>query len=78
MALWFENGRKRLAALTSVRARDDFGPVLNLKATEGAANPGQPFRPDPCKPDGFLRIRPEALTSGFPRVKTRPIYEFTS
>ncbi len=78
MALGFENGGKLLAAMTSVRARDDSGPVLNPKATEGAANPGQTFRPDPCKPDGFLRIRPETLISGFPRVKTRPIHEYTS
>ncbi len=77
MVLGFENGRERLAALTSVRARDDFGPVLNPKATAGAANPGQTFRPDPCKPDGFLRIRPETLIFGFPRVKTRSIYEYT-
>jgi len=42
-----ENGRKRLAALTSVRARDDFEAVLFPKATGGADNPGHLFLLDP-------------------------------
>jgi hypothetical protein len=42
-----ENGRKRLEALTSVRARDDFEAVSFPKATGGANNPGHRFRLDP-------------------------------
>lgn len=72
------NGRKRLAALTSVKARGDFEAVARPMTTEGAGNPGHLFRLDPCKPDGWLRIKPKNLIAGFPRVKTRPVYEFTS
>lgn len=78
MALGCENGRKRREALTSVRASGDFEAVLHPKATEGAAHPGQVFRLAPRKPGGFLRAKPKNLISGWARVKTRPVYEFTS
>lgn len=41
MVFGCDNGRKRLEALTSVRARGGFEPMSRPKATEGAANPGQ-------------------------------------
>ena len=73
-----ENGRKRREALTSVKASGDFEAVLHPEVTEGAANPGQLFRLAPRKPGGFLRIKPKNLITGFSRVKTRPLYEYTS
>jgi hypothetical protein len=78
MGLRARNGRKRLAALTSVRARDGSEAVRALNPTEGAENSGQISPPAPRKPDGLLRIGRANLISEFPRVKMLPIYEFTT
>lgn len=47
MTSWAENGRKRVAALTSVRAKADFEPVALQGVTFGAADLGHLFRLDP-------------------------------
>jgi hypothetical protein len=73
-----KNDRKRLAALTSVKAREGCEAVLALKPTEGAANLGQLFPPVPCKPDGLLRASRKNLISKFTRVKCPSFYELTS
>jgi hypothetical protein len=78
MTVGCENGRKRRAALTSVKASGDFEAVSQLGVTEGAANPGHLFRLAPRKPCGFLRIKPKNLITGLSRVKTRPVFEYTS
>jgi hypothetical protein len=73
-----KNDRKRLAALTSVKARDGCEAVLALNPTEGAANLGQLFPTAPCKPVGLLRISRKNLISKFSRVKYPSVYEFTA
>jgi hypothetical protein len=77
MGLRAKNDRKRLAALTSVKARGGCEAVLALKPTGGAANLGQLSPPSPRKPDGLLRSR-KNLISKFTRVKYPSVYEFTA
>jgi hypothetical protein len=78
MGLRDKNDRKRLAAWTSVQARDGFEAVLPLKPTAGAANSGHLSPPFPRKPDGLLRKGQKQLISEFPRVKMPSFYEFTA
>ncbi len=78
MGLRAQNDRKRLAALTSVRAREGFEAVWPLKPTAGAANSGQLSPSAPPKPDGLLRIARRKLISKFPRVKMPSVYESTA
>ncbi len=78
MGLRDQNDRKRLAALTSVRARGGTEPVWALISTAGAANSGQLSPTAPRKPDGLLRFGRKNLISEFPRVKTPSFYEFTA
>jgi hypothetical protein len=76
MGLRAKNDRKRLAALTSVKARGDCEAVLALKPTGGAANLGQLSPPSSRKPDGLLRKGRKNLISKFTRVKYPSVYEF--
>jgi hypothetical protein len=78
MRLGDENGRKRRAALTSVKARAGYEPVSSPDLTEGAANSGHIRLLAPCKPDGLPRIDQTDLISEFTRVKTPSVYEYTS
>ena len=70
-----KNDRKRLAALTFVKARGGCEAVLAPDPTEGAANSGQIVPLVPRKPDGFLQDNRKNLISEFPRVKTSSIDE---
>jgi hypothetical protein len=70
-----KNDRKRLAALTSVKARGGCEAVLASHPTEGAANSGQIVPLVPQKPDGFLRNNRKNLVSEFSRVKMPSIDE---
>ncbi len=70
-----KNDRKRLAALTSVKARGGCEAVLAPDPTAGAANLGQIVPLVPRKPDGFLRNNRKNLVSEFPRVKKPSSYE---
>ena len=64
-----KNDRKRLAALTFVKARGGCEAVLLAHPTEGAANSGQIVPLVPRKPDGFLQNNRKNLISEFARVK---------
>jgi hypothetical protein len=70
-----KNDRKRLVALTSVKARGGCEAVLAPHPTAGAANSGQIVPLAPRKPDGFLRNNLKNLISEFSRVKTPSIDE---
>ena len=70
-----KNDRKRLAALTSVKARGGCEAVLASHPPEGAANSGQIVPLVPRKPDGFLRNNRKNLVSEFSRVKMPSIDE---
>ncbi len=72
-----ENGRERLEALASAKARDGSEAVSPLKPTAGAANSGHLSPPSPRKPDGLLRKSQRQLISEFPRVKMASLYEFS-
>ncbi len=72
-----ENGRERLEALASAKARDGAEAVSPLKPTAGAANSGHLSPPSPRKPDGLLRISQRQLISEFPCVKMASLYEFS-
>ncbi len=78
MGLRAKNDRKRLAALTSVKARGGFEAVLALKPTAGAAKLGQLSPPSPRKPDGLLRKGRKNLISKFTRVKSPCLVHFTA
>ncbi len=78
MGLRAKNDRKRLTALTSVKARGGFEAVLALKPTGGAANLGQLSPPSSRKPDGLFRKGQKNLISKFTRVKYPSAYEFTA
>jgi hypothetical protein len=78
MGLRAKNDRKRLAALTSVKARGGCEAVLALKPTGGAANLGQLSPPSSRKPDGLLRSGRKNLISKFTRVKYPSVHEFTA
>jgi hypothetical protein len=78
MGMRARNGRKRLAALTSVKARGGFEPVLALMPTAGAANLGQLSPPLSRKPNGLLRKGRKNLISRFTRDRYPSIYEFTA
>ncbi len=69
MGLSGENGRERLEALASAKARDGSEAVSPLKPTVGAANSGPLSSPSPRKTDGLLRESRKQLISEFPRVK---------
>ena len=75
MGLGGKNDRKRLAALTSVKARGGCEAVLPPNPTEGAANSGQIVPLAPRKPDGFLRNNRKNLITEFSRVKMPSNYE---
>ncbi len=77
MGLRCENGRERLEALASAKARDGSEAVSHLKPTAGAVNSGHLSPPSPCKPDGLLRKSRKQLISEFPRVKMASLYEFS-
>jgi hypothetical protein len=64
-----KNDHKRLAALTSVKARGGCEAVLTPHPTAGAANSGQIVPLVPRKPEGFLRNNRKNLVSEFSRVK---------
>jgi hypothetical protein len=70
-----ENDRKRLAALTSVKARGGSEAVSPLNITEGAANSRHLSPPFPPKPDGLFRKSQKQLICEFPRVKMASVYE---
>jgi len=70
-----KNDRKRLAALTSVKARGGCEAVLAAHPTAGAVNSGQIVPLVPRKPYGFLRNNRKNLISEFSRVKTSSIDE---
>lgn len=78
MRFWAENGRKRFAALTSVRARADFEPVALQVLTCGAADLRHLSRLDPRKPDGFLAVKPGNLNSKSVSRQNASFYEDTS
>jgi hypothetical protein len=78
MGLRAKNDRKRLATLTSVKARGGCEAVLALKPTGGAANVGQLSPPSPRKPDGLLRRGRINLIPKFIRVKFPSLHEFTT
>jgi hypothetical protein len=73
-----KNGRKRLAALASAKARGGCEAVLALGPTAGAVNLGQLFPPSSPKLDGLLRRGRKNLISKFPRVKYLSLYEFAA
>ncbi len=70
-----KNDRKRLTALTSVKARGGYEAVLAPHPTASAANSGQIGPLVPRKPGGFHRNNRKNLISEFPRVKMPSSYE---
>ena len=78
MGFWDENGRKRLAALASARARDDFEPVAPQNPTFGAADLSHLFRLDARKSGDFLRTKAKNLSFKSVSRQNAAIYEYTS
>jgi len=64
-----KNGRKRLDALTSVKARDGSEAVLAANPTEGAVNSGHISPHDPRKPEGLLAVARRNLSPNSPALK---------